>query len=306
MGDTSILITDREQRLKAALQSYQKTERNLEEYITVITNWFKTQRHIPEIPERNMIINFLLMNKFVIQSTKEKLEMYYSIRTIIPEFFQGKHPCSDHMQKSTDKIYFIPLPKVTERGYRVVIIKCKESPENFHVCDFFAHTYNVSEIRLNEDVAVGDILVYDFENLKVGHFLKITPVIIKKSTIVLEKVFSNRVKQIHILNTPTYASTTIAISKKMMKPKIASRIHIHKKSASIFKYIPMDILPKDYGGNEKPLEELNQLWKAKLAEYKERFDALEKIRIKEELKPMPLINDEILGFHGNFRKLDLD
>lgn len=48
------------------------------------------------------------------------------------------------------------------------------------------------------------------------------------------------------------------------------------------------------------------LWQKKLEEYQDRFDALEKMRPIEDLRPAPLKNDEILGFYGNFKKLSVD
>lgn len=44
----------------------------------------------------------------------------------------------------------------------------------------------------------------------------------------------------------------------------------------------------------------------KFMEYKEHFDELLEMKVDESLRPQKLINDEILGFHGNFKKLDLD
>lgn len=41
-------------------------------------------------------------------------------------------------------------------------------------------------------------------------------------------------------------------------------------------------------------------------ENSERFDKLDRMRVKEDLRPTPLENDEILGYHGNFKKLDVD
>lgn len=49
-----------------------------------------------------------------------------------------------------------------------------------------------------------------------------------------------------------------------------------------------------------------ELWNTKLVEYYERFDALAKMEVNEELRPAPLENDDVLGFHGNFKKLDVD
>lgn len=48
------------------------------------------------------------------------------------------------------------------------------------------------------------------------------------------------------------------------------------------------------------------MWMAKQLQYSERFYEIEKLRVNEDLRPEPLKNDEILGFYGNFKKLNLD
>ncbi|KAJ8966984.1 hypothetical protein NQ314_003171 [Rhamnusium bicolor] len=254
-----------------------------------------------------MIISFLILNKFSIETTKLKLDMYYTLRTLIPEIYENKNPRLPHMKKVADKNYVIPLPKITKEGYRVTILKpTDDNPDNFDPYDFFGHCYNIIEIRIQEDIPFGDVLVYDFQFFKKGHILKMTPISVKKSVIVLEKVFSNRVKAIHFINTPSYIDILLAILRPLLKPKLNKRLHVHQKSDAILKCISKDILPKDYGGDELSLFELNELWKNKLSEYQDRFDALDKMRTNEKLRPTPLVNDEILGFHGNFKKLNVD
>lgn len=84
----------------------------------------------------------------------------------------------------------------------------------------------------------------------------------------------------------------------------------------------IDELPKDYGGNGPSLQKLAGMSKnvffysikyqfpddlqEKFSEYQNRFDLLDKLRVNENLRPEPLINDEMLGFHGNFKKLNVD
>jgi hypothetical protein len=87
-------------------------------------------------------------------------------------------------------------------------------------------------------------------------------------------------------------------------------------------------LPKDYGGKGPSLQQLNgryfaqrykrgrfarlccfyflEMMREKLLEYQKRFDELDKLRVDERLRPAKLNNDEILGFYGNFKKIDVD
>jgi hypothetical protein len=49
-----------------------------------------------------------------------------------------------------------------------------------------------------------------------------------------------------------------------------------------------------------------EMVKLKFMEKQELFDRLDKIRVDERIRPEKLRDDEILGFHGNFKKLDID
>ncbi|KAG5886258.1 hypothetical protein JTB14_020821 [Gonioctena quinquepunctata] len=293
--------------LKQALKVNNKTEKDMEYHVQIIKDWAKGQPHLPETPDDHVIKAFLIFNKFTIENTKEKLDMYYRMRSLYPEFFQKKHPLLPHMRKAMDEIYFIPMPKTTMEGFRVILFHLPEKNlKTFNVYNFFAHTYNITEVRLHEDYPIGDIIVYDFKNVKLGHLAQFTPTLMKKTTRILEKAFNSNIKQIHCLNYPSYAEPLITLAKQMMNPKISQRFHFHKSYESISKFIPFGILPKDYGGKDLSLQELNELWKRKLADYKDRFDNLEKICVNEKLKPTSSPNDDMLGCQGSFRKLDVD
>nr|CAH7768954.1 unnamed protein product [Callosobruchus chinensis] len=221
--------------------------------------------------------------------------MYYTIRSLLPECFNNKNPKLPNMKEIAKVVYYCPLPKMTNELYRVNIVKIIGEPESFDTYDCFGHQMNINEIRLHEEINLGDILIIDLANVKAGHVVKFTP-----------KVFSNRIKGIHIINAPAFVEPVINVLKSFLKQKLLNRIHVHNSQKLLLNHIPSEVLPKDYGGNEMPLEELNDLWLKKLEEYQERFDKLDTLRVNEQLRPTPLKNDDVLGYHGNFQKLDVD
>ncbi|XP_072382318.1 retinol-binding protein pinta-like isoform X2 [Diabrotica undecimpunctata] len=265
MSSNDLLMNNREK----VLQAFEKTEKDLAEDVNVIKEWIKSQPHLPEVPSTSIIESFLVTNKFSIEKTKNKLDMYYSIRTMIPECFKNSHPNLPHMTEITKYVQYIPLPKLTKDLFRVNISKISGNPKYFDVYHFFAHQININEIRLHEELILGDVLLVDLKDVSLGHMVKVTPQHIKKAVLVLE-------------------------------------IQIHNTVKTLLDHISSEILPKEYGGTERTVAELQELWKQKLQQYGDRFDKLELLKVNENLRPTPLHNDEVLGYYGNFKTISVD
>jgi hypothetical protein len=81
--------------LSPELQERAKKELNevperLESDIAAIREWLKKQPHILANPDDQMIVAFLRGCKFSLERTKEKIDLYYTMRTALPEFFKGR------------------------------------------------------------------------------------------------------------------------------------------------------------------------------------------------------------------------
>ncbi|KAJ8932600.1 hypothetical protein NQ314_014566 [Rhamnusium bicolor] len=204
MSTEKLLINDR-QKVRDA---FGKSEKDVLADIEIVRNWLKNQPHLPEITSMILVVlflslpgdilieSFLITNKFSIERTKQKLDMYYTIRSFIPEMYENKNPSLPHMQETFNIVYNFPLPKLTKDLYRVIVLKTFGEPEAFDVDNFLAHQMNIAEIRLQEDVALGDVYLIDYENLKMGHVVKTTPMHMRRAATVLEVSFAPAVKQL--------------------------------------------------------------------------------------------------------------
>ncbi|RZB39471.1 CRAL TRIO domain containing protein [Asbolus verrucosus] len=293
---------------KEAPKLFGKTEESVSEDVGVLKKWIQTQHHLPETMKNVKIRNFLLLNKCSIGKTKLKIDMYYTIRSMIPDFYDDANPNNSHMKEYMDiryEGYFGVHPVLFENMYRVMFYKVK-MPNTVVPRLEAMRNFNVAEIRLYEDCMIGEILVCDMANVSFNDLLKITPTFTAKVLAIYQKVYSLRLKAMYIVNSPLYINHFMAVLKKTMKPKIFSRIKVFHDCEVLKQVFPKEILPKDYGGDGPSLEELNEMVKIKLTQYQERFDKLDKLRVNEELRPEKLDNDEMLGFHGNFKKLEVD
>uniref|UniRef100_A0A6P7GBK9 Alpha-tocopherol transfer protein-like n=1 Tax=Diabrotica virgifera virgifera TaxID=50390 RepID=A0A6P7GBK9_DIAVI len=299
-----LLKTDR----RKIREHWKKSDAQMEIEIGIIRNWIKTQKHLPEVPCDKTIEYFLTNCKFSTEKTKRTLDMYYTVRDLIPDFYENKHPGSDRMKLINEVLYTLPLPELTENLHRITIFKLNDvDPDTFDIYDHAGQFLrNLFEIKTKEDLTLGEIFVMDCKHAKFATIIKCTPMYVKKIAFVLENVWANRLNEMHLVNVPTYMDRLIALSRTLLSKKLRERIYVHESLDDMFKAVPQELLPSDYGGKAPSMDELKKLWIAKFKEYTERFDKMEELKVNEKLRPEKMENSELLGYHGNFKKIDVD
>lgn len=58
------------------------------------------------------------------------------------------------------------------------------------------------------------------------------------------------------MNAPSFVDKIVFIIKQGLREKIASRLHVHSSYEDLYKEIPKEYLPEDYGGDVPSCEKL--------------------------------------------------
>ncbi|XP_063917948.1 uncharacterized protein LOC135133466 isoform X1 [Zophobas morio] len=241
---------------------------------------------------------------------KKNIDNYYSFRSQVPDLAENMNPRCSNIKEVDKLIYHVPLPKMTKDMYRVFLQKyrIKDKVGQIDPYDLLKMAYNLHEIRLKEDVMCGDVIIFDLKGTSMRLLSKLTPAFLVTVITLYKKIFSLPLKGLYIINIVPYVSTLLSVFKTLVKPKLFARVHVCNDANILKEHFPLEMLARDYGGTEKSVDELHELCELKLQEYQDRFDLLDKLRVNESLRPAILENedDEFLGYHGNFRKLNID
>ncbi|XP_017780575.1 PREDICTED: uncharacterized protein LOC108565555 isoform X2 [Nicrophorus vespilloides] len=286
------------------LENHGKKLKDLEVDLVSIKEWFKTQPHIPITPSDRLIIFFMLMNKFLIEKTKSRLEMNYSIRNVMPELY-CLSPLHPKIRESHRYFKVIGMPKLTKGLRRLCIIKYFDDV-SFNITTIISRTIMSMEIFALYDINNGNEYICDYTNVNLSLISKIKPTDIMKLMRLSDKVYANRFSVVHFINVSAAGETLFNMFKMCMKPKLRQRMLVHKNIESLKEFYSLDMLPKDYGGTAKSLDEISEDFQEFLESYDEYLSKWIKIRVDAKLRPEPLVNDDILGYYGNFKKLDVD
>ncbi|CAG9770312.1 unnamed protein product [Ceutorhynchus assimilis] len=303
-----LLQNDSDIFIKQLDKDFHKSEKDLVEFIEIMRKWSETQKHFPEKPSDDLLRFVILYNKFSIEKAKQKLDNFYTIRSLMPEFFKT-HPLNEDWILQSKIFYIVPLPKAADENIRIIFQKINpdyKDAKYYSLENNIVVFLHVMQYMAENDLCYRFHYIADFSAFTLGHTAKMSPLCIKKSQIILEKVFSNRIASLHMVNLPSIIESFINnVLKPLLHPKIQKRLRISSID-NLFKIFGKERLPKDVGGEEKSLSELTDMLTQQYKNHEVRFSELQNLTVDESLRPAKLQNDDLLGYYGSFRKLDID
>ncbi|XP_046683964.1 alpha-tocopherol transfer protein-like isoform X1 [Homalodisca vitripennis] len=279
-----------------------------------IKEWLKRQPHLPPFDDDGRIMTFLRGCKFSLEKTKRKLDMYFTMRTAVPEFFSDRDPTKPEIQEVFRMAQVPPLPGLTPNGRRVVVMRGVDAANNIpSVADGMKVVLMIGDVRLKEELVgvAGDVYILDAAIATpqhfASHFSKFTPTLIKKFLICVQEAYPVKLKEVHVINVSPLVDTIINFVRPFLKDKIRNRIHVHETLDSLYEYVPKDILPEEYGGAAGSLDVINKQWHEKLVTYQDWFKEQETIKADESKRPgKPKTHDDLFGMEGSFKQLSID
>ncbi|GBP00809.1 Alpha-tocopherol transfer protein-like [Eumeta japonica] len=311
VSDTSLLEQpsgEMWQRIRVELKEDVNTrDRDLQH----IKDWLKKEPHLPDEWDDGRLMTFLRGCSFSLEKCKRKLDMYFTMRAAVPEFFADRDISRPELkQLMLHKVQGPALPGLTPNGRRVIICRGTDSKlDTQEITDTLKLALMIGDVRLGEEVegVAGDVYVLDSAVLGPSLLAKLSPSIIKKFMLIIQEAYPVKLKEVHIVNASPIIDRFISFVKPFLKEKIRKRIFIHTNIETLYEYVPKEMLPEEYGGTVSNMDSLNDAWIKILEEYKEWFVRQEKIKANESLRPgKPTDYDELFGIDGSFRQLNID
>jgi len=283
---------------------------DIEKDIASIREWLSRQPHLPQDMDDDRLRTFLRGCKFSLEKVKKKLDMYYTMRNAVPEFFANRDVDRPELAEIFKVVQGPILPGLTPNGRRVCVLRgVTKDIATPNIDDCMKLVLMAGDIRLKEEQVgvAGDVYIFDASVATPGHFSKVSPAMVKKFLICVQEAYPVKLKEVHIVNVSPLVDTIINFVRPFLKEKIRQRIHFHSNLESLYKFVPQKMLPKEYGGDAGTSAELTEQWRQKLREYTPWFKEQEDKKANEALRPgAPKTADDLFGMDGTFRKLTID
>ncbi|XP_046961266.1 clavesin-1-like [Vanessa cardui] len=272
-----------------------------------IKDWLSKQPHLRACTDDQWLVAFLRGCKYSLERTKEKLDLYYSLRGLAPEIYNVQHDDAKFDTYMNNGAYLMLLDTETPTSPRTGIIRPgKYDPDTHNVADFYSVTSIIQKILLFDDdksVISGNQWIIDLKDVKIGHLLQMTPSIMKKMVYSSQEAAPIRMKGTHFVNAPAAFERVLNTMKNFLNEKNRNRIYVYQNYEELYKNIPKSILPKEYGGDSASVEEIIEYWNNKKIEYDSWLKEEMKNGTDESKRPgKPKTAESLFGVEGSFRQ----
>lgn len=199
------------------------------EDLLALKEWIAKQPHLKSRTDDQFLTTFLRGSKFSLERAKEKLDLFYTVRTAITELFTDRDPTKSPIAEVIKCGVFIPLPKTTAPDApRIILIRPGAyDAHKFTIQQVMKVSYMIMDILTIEDdnlVIAGQMGVLDLSNVSMTHFLQMTPSFVKKMTMLGQESSPFRQKGFHYVHTPPSFETIFNLFKSFMNEKNKSRV----------------------------------------------------------------------------------
>uniref|UniRef100_A0A8D8WR97 Alpha-tocopherol transfer protein-like n=1 Tax=Cacopsylla melanoneura TaxID=428564 RepID=A0A8D8WR97_9HEMI len=285
-------------------------EEKIHENEKKIHDWYSTQPHLPQNYDKRIIRKFIRGCKHDLERVKRKLNFYFLLRAETPEFYANRNPMLPELQYVLTNWPVLPLPNLTQDGYRVTYFEAPIDKE-LDLPSLYKAIMMICDIRtVEEDILRGDVFVFNSENATAKLLSKLVSPLTKKAMAAAQEAYPQRLSAIHVINANVITDKVVNFFKMFVKVSMKNRFHVHSKLDSLYQHVDRSCLPSDLGGGAESIANLTAAWKAKVESYGQWYKEqesvhtdLDKVVAKED---RTTLNGESFGTEGSFRQLKID
>ncbi|GLG95800.1 Uncharacterized protein GBIM_02694 [Gryllus bimaculatus] len=195
---------------------------------------------------------FLHSCYYSVEAAKVTADTYFTARTHLPEFFSNRDATRPDVAQAAKIACMSKLPKKTPEGYTVIFCRMvDQDPSHFVHHDVVKVFFMLMDLLLLEEgTAPGHIIIMDMDGINLGHVARLSIITYKKFFYFLQEGLPFRLKGLHFMNVVPFMDKIMAMMRPFMNKEIQDMLRLYKVDnvEQLYKYVPKDILPENYGG----------------------------------------------------------
>ncbi|KAH8324969.1 hypothetical protein KR074_000565 [Drosophila pseudoananassae] len=238
--------------------------------------WFESNPNLPEKIEPIVMLRFMKCMACDVEKVKSLVELNYSLRNKNPHLFIERSLDDDMTAKCLRASDLLVLPGLTPEGNKLLFFRMVDMEPNarnsveetkiFYMMSDARFTLpdvekpKDADYQLNElDIADGDIQIVDIGGYTLRHLAYVSIFVLRIHMKFLQEAYPSRLKTMHVINCPTYLDRLISMMSPFIREEVRRLIKYHTEGLeSLYKEVPRDMLPNEYGGKAGTIAELKE------------------------------------------------
>jgi CRAL/TRIO domain len=256
------------------------------------------------------LLQFLRVRKFNVHAAFQTMERTYVVQFRYPQFF-GRSEFAAKMAKMMEMMKtgcVLPFTKRGVHGQKFVLLNISRwNVDEFNVHDYVRLQSHIHNVLLEEEITqiCGICFIFDYTNVKMRHFFSPNDLVDYLDT--AKKCSVARIKGMYFVNPPSLGKLVIQTVKSVLSEKINKRLIVFNSIDELKNVIDPAILPKEYGGNEKTIDEMMQDFYKLQAMHKENVDKIWDFGVDRKNVNLEKVWSSVVDESvGSFRKLEID
>ncbi|XP_037942887.1 alpha-tocopherol transfer protein-like [Teleopsis dalmanni] len=311
MSNTIRVLTPALQEL--ALENCNENPDTVECHISALQSWIKQSPHLKARMDKKLLLAFLRRCQFSMEETKKRIDAFYTMKIHCREFLCEREVTKSLIHLYNTGVYIIPIRPSSAIGPRIIIIPLvKQDPKFMNLNEIFKIFFMLLEVLAMEDdnaTVAGIVFIFDIRDITMEQMRKCDRALLKKNWLFGERCMPLKLIEIHLIHMRRDTFTIYNIMSNFLSCKKHFKVFMHKKAEDIFRYLPREALPIEYGGQNGYQAEALEYWRHKLLQYTDyfanddNFGTIEKNRICLTKR---FEHRDFCGLNGSYRKLQVD
>lgn len=219
--------------LNSSLQIIAKEQLNeepekIQETVEAFREWIKKSPHLKARTDDQFLVSFLRGCKYSLEKAKQKLDLFYTLRTHIPELHGNRDPLDKKLHAIIKSGVVLPLPLEGPGAPRLLLFRISAyDPAEVSAEEVTKVFLMVLDILLMEDDnlgVAGQAIVGDLSGVTLQHLIQLHPAFLKKGIMLIQDGSPIRQKGINYINAPTAFLQIFNLIKSFMNEKMRSRV----------------------------------------------------------------------------------
>ena len=294
---------------KLAVEEFKEDPDKIAEDIASLQSWIKTQPHMSSVRQDAEFLRLFLRGcDYNIDTTKTKLDLFFTVRANLPAWFDDWNPQQESVKRVIDAGVYLPLRGFDKEGRYVILVRQKlADPAVMATDDCYKAFLMVFALALEGNKQAytrGYVMISDQEGVTTSHAMMMTPGVMKKHTVVFQDAYpmENKIlirnSRLFIVNMPSLIERFFNMFLSYMGEQYKTMVRILPKGnyEALKDELGEEILPAEYGGKNETVDDIKNFWIEETNKHPEFLKKQQSYRTDETLRPgNPKTASELFG-----------